>query len=201
MGFWDRAFDIPGYKYGEEPNAYLVAVEPRFSRGARVLLPGDGEGRNGTWLAGRGHRVTTVDGSRVGIRKARALAAARGVTLDIREADLNEWVPPVSSLDATVSIYLHLPEALRRRVHRGLAAALLPGGWFVLEAFHPGQLDGYRSGGPKDVAMLYTVDILREDLSDLGLREVEAFSGEVALHEGAGHEGPAMVTRYLAQRS
>jgi len=81
-----------------------------------------------------------------------------------------------------------------------LAQGLTSGGWFVLEAFHPLQL-GYSSGGPKDVTMLYTLQMLRDDLAAAGLQEALAWEGEVMLAEGTGHQGPAYVTRYVAQRA
>jgi hypothetical protein len=74
------------------------------------------------------------------------------------------------------------------------------GGWLILEAFHPLQL-GYSSGGPKDITMLYTLQTLRNDLSAAGLQEALAWEGEVLLSEGTGHQGPAYVTRYVAQRA
>lgn len=201
MGFWDSAFSVPGYKYGEAPNAFLAAEEQRFPRGTRILVPGDGEGRNGVWLATRGHRVTTVDSSRVGIEKARALAQRHGVAVDIREGDLETWTPEAGAFDAVVSIYLHLPAPLRQRVHRALAAAVAPGGWFLLEAFHPRQrLEGHTSGGPRDIALLYTLEMLRADIADAGLTEVVGWEGETTLDEGEGHRGQAVVTRLLARR-
>lgn len=202
MSFWDRAFSAPGYKYGTAPNAFLAQEAWRFPPSSRVLVPGDGEGRNGVWLAEQGHRVTTVDNSPVGVVKAQALAESRGVSLVALERDLEHWVPPRASFEGVVNIYLHLPPALRARVHAGLATAVALGGWFLLEGFHPTQL-GRSSGGPKDVAMLYTLEMLRADFSDpaLGMfREEVAWEGETMLDEGPGHQGPAMVTRLLLRR-
>lgn len=202
MGFWDSAFSAPGYKYGEAPNAFLAAQEPLFARGLRILVPGDGEGRNGVWLAERGHHVVTVDASRVGVEKARALAATRGVALDIRLGDLEEFAPAPHSVDVVAAIYLHLPAPLRRRVHGRMLEALAPGGWFVLEAFHPRQL-GRPSGGPKDVAMLYTLADLTADIAASGRDAFEIVAAEetdTTLDEGPGHRGPAVVTRIVARR-
>lgn len=67
MTFWDQAFDIPGYKYGTAPNAFVREQAARLRPGGRVLVPGDGEGRNGVWLAAQGHEVLSVDGSAVGL--------------------------------------------------------------------------------------------------------------------------------------
>lgn len=197
MTFWDKAYDTPSYKYGTQPNAFLRAQIHRLAPPGRVLLPGDGEGRNGVWLAAQGYGVLSVDGSAVGLAKARALAQQRGVTLTIQQADLAQWQPEPASFDAVVLTYVHLSSALRTSVHRRLAAALRPGGWMIIEAFHPLQL-GYTSGGPKDVDMLYTLDALRSDFAGL-LREELAWDGVVPLDEGPGHQGPAHVVRWLAQ--
>lgn len=197
MNFWDQNFSVPGYKYGTRPNAFLVEQAVRLPNVADVLAPGDGEGRNGVWLAEQGHRVTSMDASAVGLQKAQALAADRGVRLTTVLADLTDWSPQPASVDAVVLTFLHLPPALRASAHQRLSAALRPGGWVLLEAFHPRQL-GNTSGGPKDVSMLYTLDILRQDFSHLN--EVLAWEGEVLLDEGPGHQGLGQVTRWVGRR-
>ena len=78
--FWDQRFAGETFKYGLEPNAFLRAEATRLAPGSRVLVPGDGEGRNGVWLAQQGHRVCSVDASPVGLDKALQLARQRGVT-------------------------------------------------------------------------------------------------------------------------
>ena len=195
MNFWDQAFDTPHYKYGTEPNAFLRANAHRLHPGSTVLVPGDGEGRNGVWLARQGHAVLSVDSSAVGLRKAHALAAEQGVQLRTLEADLAAWTPAPASADAVVLTYVHLPAALRSAVHRNLARALRPGGLLLLEAFHPQQLQ-FQSGGPKDAALLYTLEQLRSDFDGL-LHEVLAEECTVELDEGPGHHGTAYVVRWL----
>ncbi|MGD9587034.1 MAG: class I SAM-dependent methyltransferase, partial [Brachymonas sp.] len=92
--FWDQNYSqAEGYKYGETPNAFLVQEAHRLARPGCVLVPGDGEGRNGVWLAEQGFEVHTLDGSGVGVAKARALAERRGVSLDALQVDLAEWEP------------------------------------------------------------------------------------------------------------
>lgn len=196
--FWDQNYSTStGFKYGERPNAFLVQQAARFAPGSRILLPGDGEGRNGVWLAEQGHQAFSVDGSAVGLARAQELARQRGVTLHTTHADLAEWSPEPAGFDAVVAIYLHLAPALRTPVHRKLVQALRPGGLLVLEAFHPSQLP-LASGGPKDVAMLYTLELLRADFA--GLRELLAEETDAVLDEGPGHRGPARVTRWVGQR-
>jgi SAM-dependent methyltransferase len=198
MNFWDERFAGPGYKYGTEPNAFLRAQAARLAPASRVLVPGDGEGRNGVWLAQQGHRVTAVDASAVGLQKARELAATQGVTVTTELADLGDWSPVPASVDAVVLIYTHLPGTIRQGAHRRLAQGLRPGGWLLLEAFHPAQL-AHSSGGPKDADMLYTPELLDADFAGL-LAPVLAWHGETTLSEGPGHQGLAQVTRWVGQR-
>lgn len=197
MNFWDQNFAAAGYKYGTQPNAFLVWQAQRIAPGSEVLVPGDGEGRNGVWLAQQGHRVTAMDGSAVGLQKAQALAAERGVTLTAVHGDLADWSPDPASFDAVVLTFVHLPRALRADAHRRLAAGLRPGGVLLLEAFHPQQLQ-HGSGGPKDAAMLYTAELLRADFDD-ALETLMAWEGEITLEEGSGHQGRAHVTRFVGR--
>lgn len=198
MNIWDQRFAEPGFKYGTEPNAFLREQAARLAPASRVLVPGDGEGRNGVWLASQGHRVSSVDSSVVGLQKARALAHRRGLSLDTQVADLADWVPEPRSVDAVVLIYTHLPDTFRRLAHRRLAQALCPGGYVLLEAFHPAQLQ-HRSGGPKDADMLYTPELLDQDFAGLLTPELR-WHGEVQLAEGPGHQGLAHVTRWVGRR-
>lgn len=198
MNFWDQRFAEPGFKYGTEPNAFLREAALRLAPASVVLVPGDGEGRNGVWLASQGHAVTSIDNSSVGLQKAQTLAAEKGVTLSTKLVDLADWSPEPASVDAVVLIYVHLPGSIRMRAHRALAQGLKPGGWLILEAFHPQQLQ-HASGGPQDVGMLYTPEQLTAEFAGL-LQPALAWQGETTLSEGPGHQGLAHVTRWLGQR-
>lgn len=202
MNFWDEQFAGDHFKYGTAPNSFLAGEAARLGARATILVPGDGEGRNSVWLAEQAHRVTALDQSAVGLAKARALAADRGVTIESLQADLATWSPEPAAWDAIVLTYVHLPPAWRRDAHRRLAGGLRPGGLLLLEGFHPGQL-GRSSGGPKDIAMLFTLAMLREDFGPDGpapLIELAGWEGEVILDEGPGHQGTAMVTRFVGRR-
>ena len=76
---WDERYRAEPYAYGLEPNAFLAAQRHRLKAGMNALVPGDGEGRNGVWLAGLGLEVDTFDLSAEGVAKARRLAGERGV--------------------------------------------------------------------------------------------------------------------------
>jgi SAM-dependent methyltransferase len=198
MPSWDEEFSKPGYRYGTEPNGFLVEMAARLPPGARVIAAGDGEGRNGVWLATQGHRVLALDASEVGLAKARALAAERGVAIETATVDLSTYDPVPASADAVVLIFVHMPPAVRRAAHRNLVRALKPGGLVILEAFHRDQL-GRTSGGPKDISMLFDLALLAEDFGP-DIRVVHSFEGEVDLDEGRGHIGSGAVVRFVGVR-
>ena len=157
----------------------------------------EGEGRNAVWLAGRGHEVTAVDASTVGIAKAQALATARGVRIATVAADLSDYTIEPGSWAGIVAIFAHLPPALRRAVHRGAAAGLVPGGVFVLEAFAPAQID-FGTGGPSQRELLYQLADLRDDLA--GLEIVISRELEREIFEGVYHTGRSAVVQVLARQ-
>lgn len=195
MPSWDEEFSKPGHRYGTEPNGFLVEMAGRLPPGARVIAAGDGEGRNGVWLAGQGHHVLALDASAVGLGKARALAEERGVAIETAVVDLSSYDPQSGSADAVVLIYVHMPSAIRRAAHRNLMRALKPGGLVILEAFHRNQL-GRGSGGPPDVSMLFDLALLEEDFGP-DIRAIHAFEGDVDLDEGRGHRGRGAVVRFV----
>lgn len=197
MNFWDQNFSGSDYRYGTAPNAFLVAQAYRLAPASRVLVPGDGEGRNGVWLAEQGHAVTAVDYSSVGLNKARALARERGVHLHTELADLSDWQAQDSLFDALVLVFVHFPAGLRQVIHRRLLKALKPGALVLLEAFSPRQLQR-NSGGPKDLGMLYTLENLRSDFAP-AMHELMAEECDIDLNEGSGHQGLAHVVRTVWQ--
>lgn len=194
---WDQRYDRDDYVYGEAPNDFLRSVSERLPDGGSVLCLADGEGRNGVFLAERGHRVTSVDASAVGLRKARDLAERRTVAIDTVVADLAEYPIAATPWDAVVSIFCHLPPHLRNMVHRHVVAALQPGGWFVLEAYRPAQLV-LGTGGPPRAELMMELKTVREELAGLDLviaREVDR-----EINEGTLHSGPSAVIQVLARK-
>lgn len=189
---WDERFAGDAFAYGTEPSRWLVAHAPRFPRGLPVLAPGDGEGRNGVYLAGLGLDVHAVDGSPVGLAKAERLAASRGVRIRTTVADLAAFVPEPGRYGAVVLVFLHLPPSLRPVVHARAAAALAPGGVLVVEAFSPRQL-AFTSGGPRQPDMLYDAATLRGDFPGVAWESLGEL--ETDLDEGPLHQGRASIVR------
>lgn len=197
---WNQRYSEPELTYGADPNDFLREMAPRIPSGP-VLGLGEGQGRNAVYLASLGHAVTAVDQSMVGLQRAQALAADRGVVLTTLAADLADadfgtalWQGPWSGI---ISIFCHLPSALRRTLYPRCAEALAPGGVFILEAYTPRQLD-YGTGGPKDPDMLDTLDELKGLLPGLDLEVGREVVREI--REGALHHGPGSVVQVVARR-
>ena len=114
---WDERYQTPEYIFGDQPCQWLIMNQHRLPQSGRALALGDGEGRNGVFLAELGFEVTSVDLSEVGLNKARDLARKRGVTIQTVQADLEHYEIETESQDLIVSIYCHLPDAIRKLVH------------------------------------------------------------------------------------
>ncbi len=193
--FWDERFAGEAYFYGTRPNDWLREVAPRLPPRSAVLSLGEGEGRNAVYLATRGHAVTAVDSSALGLAKAQRLARQQGVTLTTVLDDLATYPIVPASWDGIISIFCHLPPNLRSQVHQACVAALRPGGVFILEAYTPAQLK-HASGGPRDPELLYTSELLRAELGPLALAICD--ETERVIMEGDGHRGLSAVVRVVA---
>ncbi|MFO0562831.1 MAG: class I SAM-dependent methyltransferase [Polyangiales bacterium] len=197
MSQWNERYSEPGFAYGDAPNDFLVECATRIQPRGRVLSLGEGEGRNAVFLAQQGFAVTGVDNAEVGLAKARALADERGSVIETVLADLATFEMGDGQWDAIVSIWCHLPPAIRARVHRESVRALAPGGLFILEAYTPAQL-AFNSGGPRTIEMLYTADLLREELAGLEVQLARECEREV--HEGRYHQGRSAVVQFVAKK-
>jgi cyclopropane fatty-acyl-phospholipid synthase-like methyltransferase len=194
--FWNSRFSEPGYAYGTEPNAFLVSQKHYLTPGLKALAVGDGEGRNGVWLAQQGLIVLSVDGSEVGLRKARELAKSRNVSIGTISTDLTKWKWPEDEFDIVVAIFIHFPPEHRARMHEKMLQALKPGGVLIMEAFTPEQLE-YKTGGPPVREMLYTVEMLRDEFSKGEILLLQQTLTD--LHEGPCHRGTASVVRLIVK--
>ncbi len=186
--FWDGRYGEPGFFYGEEPNDFLVEVVDRLPPG-RVLCLAEGEGRNAVYLALRGLVVTAVDQSEVGLAKALALAVRHGVTIETVVADLADY-DVGTGWSAIVSVWCHVPSALRTKLHAAVEAGLAPGGVFVIVSYTPDQIT-LGTGGPKDPDMLLTASALRAELPGLRWELIE--ERRCVIHEGPFHDGASAV--------
>ena len=191
---WDKRYSSGEFIYGKKPNDFLVSISDKLPRG-RVLCLADGQGRNGVYLAERGCQVTSVDGSAVGLRKAKELAKERGVQIKTVVSNLVDYNIRQESWDAIVSIFCHLPSKWRALVHNRVVSGLQSGGTFVLEAYRPAQLE-LKTGGPPHADLMISLSTLREELAGLRFQHAEELERDVV--EGRQHTGRGAVVQVLA---
>lgn len=196
--FWDSMYAGEDFRYGTKPNAFLSAELHRLPKQAHIVAIGDGEGRNGVYIAKAGYRCTSIEPSTQGCLKIRKLAAREGVLIEVQQGRFPYDVAPSPPVHGVVLTYIHQPEGIRAHFHAAAASLLTPGGLLLLEGFTPDQ-QHHHSGGPRDASMLFTPDILRADFDGL-LEEVYLWEGEVDLDEGPGHHGRAAVVRYIGRK-
>lgn len=205
QSFWNERYTAEEAAYGKEPNAFLVEalsqLKPRLGDGASLLLPCDGEGRNAVWAAGAGWQVSSFDYSEAGVQKSRRWAAEASVEVNGQVADAMSF-EPAAQADVVALIYAHMPAELRAAFHKRAAAWVRPGGYLVLEGFHPDQIrNNHPSGGPKSIDMLFTPAMLQEDFEDGAGLTIESLTArETTLAEGLFHRGPASVTQLIAHK-
>jgi SAM-dependent methyltransferase len=196
MNQWDERFSGEEYVYGIQPNVFLEEQLPLLEPGS-ILFACEGEGRNAVFATSLGWNVSAFDGSTAGQKKALKLAAEKGVTIDYRIGDATEIEYPAESFDCIVFIYAHFPADIRTKIHQRALGWLKLGGTVIMEAFNPEQLPR-TSGGPKDVTMLYTPEMLMQDFEDV--EDISISLESVTLDEGPLHQGKAEVIRMIAKK-
>jgi 2-polyprenyl-3-methyl-5-hydroxy-6-metoxy-1,4-benzoquinol methylase len=193
---WDRRYAKPGFAYGTAPNAFLVSAAPYLPQG-RILSLGEGEGRNAVFLAELGYDVTAIDASSVGLEKARRLASERGVSITTVVSDLSTFWIEHEQWDGIVSIFCHLPPALRRRVHRDVVTGLRPSGILILETYTVNQL-AFGTGGPPVADLLVRLTDLMQEFE--ALSPILAHEIERNVLEGRCHSGLSAVAQLIARK-
>ncbi len=165
-GHWDE-------RYADAARPWTRAPSPTVTSALADLTPGSavdvaaGTGRHALWLAERGWQVTAVDFSAVGIAQGRAQAEARRLAVHWVVADAREWSPALTA-DLVLAAYVQLGVDGFRRC----AGWLAPGGRLVVVGH---ALRNLTAGvhGPRDPALLHTVEALREAARDLEVERLE----------------------------
>jgi 2-polyprenyl-3-methyl-5-hydroxy-6-metoxy-1,4-benzoquinol methylase len=193
---WNARYAGRELLWSAEPNRLFAAEVGGLAPG-RALDVGCGEGRNAVWLAERGWRVTAVDFSDVALEKAAQLASSRGVEVDWVLADVLAYVPEPRSFDLVALLYLQLPADEHARVLRTSAAAVAPGGTFLVLGHDRTNL-AHGHGGPKDIAVLFTPEDVTRELDDLVVERAETVRRSVALDDGEATALDAFVRAHRA---
>lgn len=194
--FWNERFSNEEFVYGKEPNSFFKEEVDKLEPG-RLLLIGEGEGRNAVYAASNGWDVYAFDWSEVGKRKAEKFAEERNVSINYKVQELQNFTPEENYYDAAAIIFVHLEEDLREKVHQKILNALKPGGVIIVEVYEKEQIK-YNSGGPKSLDLLYSLEELFADFQDMNF---QSFSKEIIeLNESEKHQGRAAVIRLIVKK-
>lgn len=199
--FWNSRYQNPEYAYGKNPNRFLKEQLAQLTPG-NILLPADGEGRNGVFAARSGWKVTSLDLSVEAKNKALQLAAECGVSLNYHVGDLEALHYEKESFDVIALIYAHFSAAKKSALHQKLLEWLKPGGTIILEAFSKNHLELVHSnpkvGGPKEAGMLFSTDEIQKDFEHCAITILE--EQEIMLEEGLYHIGKGAVIRFVGRK-
>jgi SAM-dependent methyltransferase len=198
---WDERYSEEQFAYGKEPNLFFKEWLAKYPPGS-ILMPADGEGRNGVYAAQLGWAVTSLDQSTEGRSKALALAKERNVNIEYIVSDLGDLAFEPASFDAIGLIYAHFDADKKAGFHKLLDGWLKPGGIIIFEAFSKSHL-AYISadpniGGPQDIGMLYATSELSADFANYEVLLLE--EQEIELSEGAYHNGKGSVIRFVGRK-
>lgn len=194
--FWNQRYKSVDYIYGEEPNHFFATQINELKIGS-LILPCEGEGRNAVYAASKGWKVNAFDGSLEGKNKALQLAIKKGVEINYEIDDASLINYPENSVDVVAFIYAHFSTTQRAQIHKKAISWLRPGGKIILEAFNPQQLKN-NSGGPKELSMLYSLEMLQSDFSSLRFDLIQNI--QTTLKEGSFHDGIANVIQFVATK-
>lgn len=193
--FWDERFTKDEFIYGTEPNSFLKSELEQLTAKGNALFALEGEGRNACYASSLGWDVEAFDFSEAGKEKALKLCKSYNTSIDYKISNAEDFEFGENKYDLVVLIYAHLHPSFRTKIHQKIITALRPGGKLILEGFHPLQLKhNYTSGGPKNLEMLYTLDMMKTDFKDLS--SIKGAELEIELSEGNYHKGKGFVTRF-----
>jgi hypothetical protein len=194
--FWNERYAETDYVYGKEPNEYLKQRLAKLAPG-KILFPCEGEGRNSVYAAELGWESVGFDTSLEGQKKALLLADEKKVNIHYSINSITDFSYGIDFFNAVGIFYCHLPSIVRQKFHHNLIDSLAIGGAIIMEVFDQDQL-GRSSGGPKDIDMLCTPEILAEDFKSVKILELK--KEIINLNEGKFHNGEAVVIRMFARK-
>jgi SAM-dependent methyltransferase len=194
--FWEERYSREEFAYGTLPNKFFKEQIDKIKPG-KLLLIGEGEGRNAVYAAKLGWVVDARDFSEEAKKKALRLAEINNVFINYDVENLDNFVPIKDFYDAAGLIFIHLENQLRDKVHTKCIESLKPGGKIILEAFEKEQF-GRKSGGPQNPDLLYTLEDIKTNFSVL---RTELLIKDIKnLDEGEFHSGEAAVIQYVGIR-
>jgi len=195
--FWDERYSFEEYVYGAEPNQFFKEQIDKFSSHGKLIMPGEGEGRNAVYAAKLGWQVDAFDQSINAQKKALRLAMKNEVNINYQVTDLTKFYTEKNKYDAAAIIFVHFNSEERSVFHQRIKDSLKSGGKLIFESFSKNQV-GKSSGGPKDLKLLYSLEEIKNDFKEMSTILLE--EKNVTLNEGDKHVGDASVICYVGEK-
>lgn len=194
---WDERFKETGYLYGEEPNEFIKTHSNVFEKNSEIVAFAEGEGRNAVYLARLGHRLTTWDYSKNGLKKTKELADKFNVEVATVQKDLTSTFVSEHVFDGAFMVFGHFAKKDQKKVIDLLLKVVKPGGTVMFEVYSQEQIF-YKTGGPKVEDMMYDPSDVLEWIK--GYKVVHFFYGEQDRKEGTGHTGVGHVIQVIVKK-
>ncbi|PWK22743.1 class I SAM-dependent methyltransferase [Maribacter polysiphoniae] len=200
---WDDRYAGEEYVYGTEPNTFFKSTIDQQNLSGRILLPGEGEGRNAVYAAKSGLQVSAFDISMEGRNKALKLAEKEKVMIHYEVGEFFDLSLVNKEYDAAALIFAHFPPQIASKYHHKIADLLKPGGLLILEGFSVGHLALRKLnpavGGPGNMDMLFSKDSIQRDFPNFEILQLEEV--DVELKEGDFHNGISKVIRFIGKKT
>ena len=194
--FWNERYAEKEFAYGKEPNQFLKENLHKLPKG-KILFVAEGEGRNAVFAAQNGYEVVAFDYSESAKSKALTLAKEQNVQLNYLVSDVMDLSFEPESFDAMVFIFTHFPAVIRKQAHQKLVSFLKPDGKVLFEVFEKNQQQ-FTSGGPKESAMLFSEEEVKEEFPSIGFDFLKTVTIDLA--EGQYHQGKGVVIRFIGTK-
>jgi hypothetical protein len=124
------------------------------------------------------------------------------VTIDYQVGELQALNYKAKQFDAIALIYAHFPAEVKSLYHKTLDKYLRNNGIVIFEAFSKRHIEyisrNEKVGGPKDIAMLFSIDEIRSDFVNYQI--IELVEKEIELSEGLFHNGKGSVIRFVGRK-
>lgn len=190
---WNKRYSAEEFVYGKQPNDFLKSYIDSAPQG-KILLPGEGEGRNAIYAAQKGWIVDAFDSSKTAMEKALRFAREMNVKINYTTEDLLFCNPKTDYYNAVGVFFLHLPRQQRRILSFKMWESLRGGGKMVMEVFSKDQMN-FKSGGPDISELLYTEQEIMNDFPCFKFELLETIERD--LNEGTLHRGKSSVIRFV----
>jgi SAM-dependent methyltransferase len=194
--FWNERYANNEYAYGVKPNEFYKAELNLVHKG-KLLFAAEGEGRNAVYAAQQGFEVYALDNSIEAKNKAEKLATENNVKIDYMVSEFENLDYPTNSFDALVLVFAHFPASIRKQYHEKLLTYLKPGGLVIFEAFAKEQIH-FKSGGPKQVEMLFSEEEIHNEFPNTDFIKLETVENH--LDEGPFHQGKGKVVHFTGTK-